>query len=129
GRLQRKPRPKTNAANKGRRSQSENVRLPRGLFQQPLLKLLLALNAMPRPGHCLQPLGVNLFTAADALAEATLADARKRFVDHLQELALVVALAEQKFLGIGARRAVGNVLCCVFIRGAAVGLRAVDRAP
>jgi hypothetical protein len=101
--------------------------LPRRFFQQALLKLLLALDAVPRPGHSLQPLGVDFLAAMDAFTEAAFADPRQRFINHLQQLPLVVALAEQKLLGVGTGRAVRDVLRRVFVSGAAVRLGARDR--
>jgi hypothetical protein len=106
-----------------------SVNLPRSFLEQSLLQFLLALDAVPRPWHRFQPLGIDLFAAVDALAKAAFADARQRFLHHLQQLPLVVALAEQKFFGVGTGCAVGNVLRRVFIGRAAVGLRARHRAP
>ena len=55
-------------------------------------------------------------------------DGTMSLIDHLQELPLIVALAEEKFFGVGAGRAIGNVLGRIFVSGAAVGLGAGDRA-
>ena len=60
----------------------------------------------------------------DALAEAAFADARQRSLDHLQELPLIVALAEEKLFGVGTGGAVGDVLRRILIGGAPVGLGA-----
>ena len=98
------------------------------LFQQSLLQLLLALDAVPRPGHGLQSLGVDLLAAVNTFPEAAFADAHQRLIHHLQKLPLVVALAEQEFLGVGAGGAVGDVLSGVLIGRAAVLLRAGDGA-
>ncbi len=105
-----------------------SVNLPRSLLQQPLLQFLLALDAVPRPGHSLQPLGIDLFAALNALAKAAFTDAHQRSLDHLQQLPLVIALAEKKFFGVGTGGAIGNILRRVFIGRAAVGLRARHRA-
>jgi hypothetical protein len=51
-------------------------RLSVRFFQQSLLRLLLAFNAMSRPGHRLQSLGIDLFAAGNALAKAAFANAR-----------------------------------------------------
>ena len=96
-------------------------------FQQSLLEFLLALDAVARPRHSFQALGVDFFAAVDTLSEAAFADARQSFIHHLQELPLVVALAEKKLLGVGTGGAIGNVLGRVFIGGAPIGLRAGDR--
>src|SRR5580698_322442 len=101
--------------------------LVRGFLEQSLLELLLALDAVPRPRYRFEPLGVDLIAAADALAEAAFAHADERGVDHLQQRALVIALAEEEFFGVRAGGAVGDVLRRVFISGAAIGLRAVHR--
>jgi len=84
---------------------------------------------MPRPGHSLEALGIDLFTAVDALAEVALADSRQRSIHHLQQLPLVVALAEKKLFGVGAGSAIGDVLSGVFVGGATVRLGSGDRAP
>src|SRR6202035_4693174 len=97
-------------------------------FQQALLEFLLALDAVARPGHSLKALGVDFFTAVDALAKTSLPDARQRFLHHLQELPLVIALAEQKLLRVGTGGAVGNVLGGVLVGGAAVCLGTGDRS-
>lgn len=68
--------------------------LPRSLLQQSLFQLFLALDAVARPWHRFQALGVDLLTAVDTFAETAFADARQRLLHHLQQLALVVALAE-----------------------------------
>ena len=69
--------PKSEAA--GHRDQRRLPKLLQVLFgrffQQSLLELLLALDAVARPGDRLQPLGVNLLAAVDTLAEAALANA------------------------------------------------------
>lgn len=98
------------------------------LFQQSLLRLLLALNAMARPRHRLQPLGIDLLAAGDAFAKAALANARQRALDHLQQLAVVVALMKEKFLGVRTGRAVGDVLRRILIDRAPVLLRTRDHA-
>src|SRR5271166_2103858 len=82
-----------------------------GVFQQSLLQLLLALDAMPRPGYGFQPLGVDLLSTGDALTEGPFANTVERAVHHLQELALIVALGKQKFLVIGIGRPISDVLC------------------
>jgi hypothetical protein len=43
-------------------------------------------------------------------------------------LPLVIALAEEKFFGVGAGGAIRNVLSRVFVGGAAISLRAGDGA-
>src|SRR5580698_9067018 len=102
--------------------------LPRSFLQQTLFEFFLALDAVARPRHGLQPLGVDFLAAVDALAEAAFANAHQRLLHHLQKLPLVVALAEQKFLGVGAGGAVGNVLGRILVRRAPVLLRAVHGA-
>src|ERR1035437_6073409 len=70
----------------------------------------MARDAVARPWHCFQALGIDLCTAGDALAKGAFANAVERAVHHQQSLALAAALAEQKFLGVGVGRAVGDVL-------------------
>ena len=102
--------------------------LSRGLFQPSLLQFLLALNAVPRPRHRFQALGIDVLAAGDALAEGAFANARQSPVYHLQELPVVVALMEEEFLGIGARGTIGDVLRRVLIRRAPVLLCTGDHA-
>jgi hypothetical protein len=63
----------------------------------------------------------------NAFSEAAFANAEEGAVHHLQQLALVVALAEQKFFGVRTRRAIGDILRRVFVGGAAIGLRPIHR--
>src|SRR5258706_2688294 len=101
--------------------------LPWSLFQQSLLKLLLALDAMPRPRHGLQSLGIDFLAAMNALAKAALANTRQRLLHHLQQLPLIVALAEQKLFGVGTGSAVSNILRRILVSGAAVRLGSGNR--
>ena len=107
-----------------RRRSNANSISARGFFQQSLLHFFLTLDAVPRPRHGFQALGVDFFAAVDTFAEAAFADPCQGSIHHLQQLPLVVALAEQKFLGIGTGSAVGDVLRSVFIRGTSIRLRA-----
>jgi len=84
--------------------------LSAAVLQQSLFQLLLAFDAMPRPGHRLQALGVDLLSAGDTLPEAAFANAAQSAVHHLQELAVVIALRKQKFLVVGVGRPVSDVL-------------------
>src|ERR1700675_4171644 len=79
-------------------------------FQQALLSLFLAFDAMASPRHGLQSLGINFFTTGDTLSKAAFADARERSINHIEQLAIVVALTEKKFLVVGAGGAIGDVL-------------------
>src|SRR5580692_5712393 len=75
--------------------------LSRSFFEQSLLHFFLALDAVAGPGDGFEALGVDLFAAMDAFAEAAFADAGKSLVDHLQGLAVVIALAKQELFGVG----------------------------
>src|SRR5271155_648689 len=101
--------------------------LSRSLFQQTLLQLFLAFNAMARPRHSLKPLGVDFLAAVDALAEAALANTRERPLHHLQQLPFVVALAEEELFSVGTGGPVGDVRRRIFVGGTAVSLRALNR--
>jgi hypothetical protein len=79
-------------------------------FQQTLLGFFLALDAMASPGYGVKALGINLFAAGDALSEAAFADAGESAIDHVEQLAVVIALAEKKFLVVRTGGAVGDVL-------------------
>ena len=69
-------RPKnTNAADPSAAFLCTNPSLPRSLLQHPVLQLLLAFDAVTRPRHSLQPFGIDLLAAVDALPEAALPDA------------------------------------------------------
>src|SRR5450432_3030758 len=118
--------PKANAADLSA-APGTTIFLLRSFFQQSLLQFFLALDAMPRPGDGIQPLGIDVSAAMNALAKIALAQPHQRLIHHLQQLALVIALAEEKFLGVGTGGSVGDVLRRIFVRRAAVFLRAVDR--
>jgi hypothetical protein len=79
-------------------------------FQQTLLGFFLARDAMPGPGHGFEALGVDLFAARNAFSEAAFANAGQGAIDHIEQLAVVVALAEEEFLVIGTGGAIGDVL-------------------
>jgi hypothetical protein len=89
-------------------------------FQQALLGFFLALDAMASPRHGVKTLSVNLFTARDALPETAFADAGESAVDHVEQLPVVIALAEKKFLVVGTGGAVGDVLRGLIVDGTAV---------
>jgi hypothetical protein len=63
--------------------------------KQTLLHLLLALDAVRRPGYRIQPLGLNIFTAVYALAIRALGDPIQRFFDQPERIPLISALREQ----------------------------------
>ena len=93
-------------------------------FQLAFFQFFLAGNAVAGPGHGLQPLGIDLIAAAYAFAKFAFADPLQGSFDHRQQLAIIIALGKQKFLGVGACRAVGNVLRSLLISNAAVFFRA-----
>jgi hypothetical protein len=95
-------------------------------FQKSLFRFFLALDAMASPGHGFEPLGVDLFAAGDAFSEAAFTDAGKRIVNHVEQLAVVVALTEEKFLVVGTCGAIGDVLRGFIVGGATVLLIAHD---
>lgn len=92
-------------------------------FQLAFFQFFLAGNAVAGPGHGLQPLGIDLIAAAYAFAKFAFADPLQGSFDHRQQLTIIIALGKQKFLGIGTRRAVGNVLRSLLISDAAVFFR------
>jgi hypothetical protein len=98
-------------------------------FEQTLLGFFLALDAVPRPRHSFQALGVNLFAAGNAFAKAAFPNSRQRSFDHVEKLPIVVALAEEKFLRVRAGCSIGNVLRGFFIGCAAVLLIARHHVP
>jgi hypothetical protein len=49
--------------------------LPAGFFQDSFFELLLALDAVMRPWDSFEALGIDFFTAGDALAEIAFANA------------------------------------------------------
>ncbi len=61
-------------------------------FQLAIFQLLLALNAIARPGHSFQPFGIDFISATHAFAKCAFADTLERSFHHRQELALIVAL-------------------------------------
>ena len=98
---------------------SPTTSLLRG-FEQTLLCLFLALDAMASPRHGIETFGVDFFSAGDAFSEAAFADASESAIDHIEKLPVVVALAEEEFLVVGAGGAVGDVLCGLVIGGATI---------
>ena len=64
---------------------------------------------MTCPWYRFQPLGVNFIAAGYAFSKSAFADAGKSIVDHLERLALGIALMEEKFLCIGTGGTIGNV--------------------
>jgi hypothetical protein len=96
------------------------VRLSAGFFQQALFQLLLAGDAIARPRNSLKPLGIDVITAIDAFSKNSLANASKRYLNHLQQLPLVVALVKEKFFGVGIGCTVSDVLSGAYVRVATV---------
>src|SRR6266849_8136399 len=86
------PQAETAARSPAALKKKANPALPRSFFQQALLKLLLAFDAVEGPRHRFQALGIDLPAAGYALPEVSLAYAHQGTVHHLQELAFVVAL-------------------------------------
>src|SRR5437870_13798655 len=84
---------------------------------------------MSRPRHCLQALGVYFLAAGDTFPKVALTNSIERALDHLQEWTVIVALVEEKFLGIGARGAVGDFLCRILSYGTCSRLRTRNHAP
>ena len=89
-------------------------------FEQALLGFFLALDAVARPRHGFETLGVDLFAAGNAFSKAAFANASQSAIDHVEQLAVVVALAKEKFLVVGTGGAVGNVLRGLFVGSATV---------
>ncbi len=89
----------------------QRVRLRSGLLLElTALELLLAIDAVPGPRDRFKPLGIDFVATRDALAERAFADARQSALDHLKQLAFVVALMEKEFLLIRTGRAISDVL-------------------
>src|SRR5437667_8583795 len=84
---------------------------------------------MSRPRHCLQALGVYFLAAGDTFPKVALTNSIERALDHLQELTVIVALVEEKFFGIGARGAVGDILCRILIYGTDILWRTRNHEP
>ncbi len=63
-------------------------------FELSLLSLLLAFDAMPRPGNSFETLRIDFLAAGDTLAKAAFTKARERAVDESEQLPIIVALAE-----------------------------------
>jgi len=89
-------------------------------FEQALLGFFLALDAMASPRHGFQALGIDLFAAGDAFSEAAFADAGESAIDHVEQLAVVIALAEEELLVVGTGGAVGDVLRGLIVDGTTV---------
>lgn len=98
-------------------------------FQLAIFQLLLAGNAVAGPRHSLQPLGIDLIAAAHAFAKLAFADTLQGGLDHAQQLAIIIALSKQKFLGVRACRTIGDVLRRVLVSNAAVLFRTAHSFP
>jgi hypothetical protein len=89
-------------------------------FEQALLGFFLALDAMTSPRYGFEALGIYLFAAGNAFSEAAFADAGERAIDHVEQLAVVIALAEEELLVVGAGGAIGDVLGGLIVGGTTV---------
>src|SRR6266571_2812259 len=89
-------------------------------FQLAIFQLFLAAYAIAGPRHGFQALRVDLFAAAHAFAELAFADAKQRGLYHLQQLAVIVALGKEEFLGIRTGCAVSDVLGSILVGNATV---------
>ena len=99
-----------------------------GFFQDSLLELFLALDTVAGPGNRLKPLGIDVLAAGDALAEGTFPDPGERALNHLQQLAVGIALVEQELFVVRAGSFVGDILRHILVRCSAVLLCARDHA-
>src|SRR5712691_2078375 len=87
-------------------------------LQESLLVLLLAGDAVAGPRHGFEALLLKLILAVGAEAVVVFLDAAERLVDLLQSGAVGVRLAEQKLLGIGVGRFVGQIHSGIVVGGA-----------
>src|ERR1700704_2644137 len=94
-----------------------------GLFQLAFFQFLLAFNAVARPRHGFQPLGIDFIAAIHTLAKLAFPDTLKGSLDHRQKLAIIVALGKEKFLGIRTGCAVSNILRRVLIGNTSILFR------
>lgn len=88
----------------------DKLRLSAAVLEQSLFQLLLAFDAVARPGNCFQALGVDLLATGDALTKVSFANTVKRTIDHLQQLPVIVALMEEEFLVVRVGGAISDVL-------------------
>jgi hypothetical protein len=91
-----------------------------GGFEEALFGFFLAFDAMAGPRNGFEAFGIDLFAAGDTLPETAFADAGESAIDHIEELAVVVALAEKELLVVGTGGAVGDILGGFIVGGAAV---------
>src|SRR6185295_1112576 len=70
------------------------------LYQQPLLHLLLTLDAVRCPGNRVEPLDLNIVAAVYALAVSAFGDSIERLFDQPECVSLIRALREEKFLRV-----------------------------
>ena len=80
------------------------------IFDLAALDLLLAVDAVGRPGECLQPLLADSRAAVDAFPKAALVQALERQPHQRKLLMSTGALAEKHFFLIGRDCLVGHVL-------------------
>src|ERR1022692_1404984 len=97
----------------------------RGL-EQAFFFLFLAGEAVAGPGHGLEALLLQLLVAGHTFTERIVLHPRERFLDQLQQRAVVVRLAEKEFFRVRVRGLVGEIHRRVLVRFAAFLLRARD---
>ncbi|HSZ62681.1 MAG TPA: hypothetical protein VK828_12845 [Terriglobales bacterium] len=85
-----------------------------------MLGFFLAFDAMARPRNSLKALGINFLAAGDAFSEAPFAYARQRSIDHIEQLTVIIALAEKKFLVVRTGGAISDILRRLIIGGATI---------
>ena len=85
--------------------------------------LLLTLDAMPRPGHGVQPLLLHLAPAGHTDSVRTCFHSLEGFLNQMQDEAVIIALLKQEFFGVGIARLVGEILRRLFVGLASVLLR------
>lgn len=71
---------------------------------------------MARPGNCFETFLVYFLVAIDAFPEFVCLNSSQRFVDQLENCAIGVCLAEQKFFCIGIGGLVRQIDCGIIVR-------------
>ena len=84
-------------------------------LQNSLLLLFLASDAVTRPRHSFQALLLQFLVAGATFAKFFVLDSRKCSFDEREQPAIIVCLAEEKFLGIGIGSLVGEIHGGIFV--------------
>ena len=96
-------------------------------LESSLLLLFLAVDAVAGPRHSFEAFLGKFLVALLAFAVSSVLDAFEGGVDESKQAAIIVSLAEEKFLGVGIGGFVSEIDCGIFVGFASLLLGAGDR--